>query len=152
MYKLYPRNLARANSPIVSATRLGRITLNTSATRLMVEKQADHVFLLWDSEVRKFALKPSDKPDATAYQLRFAPGNSGAGFSAKPFLRSIGYEFEETIALTTEWLEGEQLLEVKLPSEGFNKRYRFPRLRKSKKSTASGEDNGEKESATSATA
>lgn len=152
MYKIYPRNLARANSPVVSATRLGRITLNTSATRLMVERQVDHVFLLWDSEARKFALKPSDKPDATAYQLRFAPANSGAGFSAKPFLRLLGYEFEETIALTTEWLEAEQLLEVKLPTEGFNKRYRFPRLRKSRKSSASGDDNGEKESAATATA
>lgn len=151
MYKIYPRNLARASSPVVSATRLGRITLNAAAARIMVEKRIENVFLLWDADARKFALKPSEKPDATAYQLRFAPENAGAGFSAKPFLRLLGYDFEETIALATEWLENDQILEVTLPSEGFNRRYRSPRLRKSKRSGAA-EDNGEKESAAGATA
>jgi hypothetical protein len=151
MYKIYPRNLARASSPVVSATRLGRITLNAAAARIMVEKRTENVFLLWDADARKFALKPSDKPDATAYQLRFAPENAGAGFSAKPFLRLLGYDFEETVALATEWLENDQILEVTLPSEGFNKRYRSPRLRKSKRSGAA-EESGEKESAAGATA
>jgi hypothetical protein len=152
MYKVYPRNLARASSPVISATRLGRITLNAAATRILVEKHVENVFLLWDADAKKFALKPSQKPDATAYQLRFAPENAGAGFSAKPFLRLIGYDFEETIALPTEWIERDEILEVTLPSEGFNKRYRSPRLRKSKRTSGGGEDGGEKDSATAATA
>jgi hypothetical protein len=152
MYKIYPRNLARASSPVISATKLGRITLNAAAARILVEKRVENVFLLWDADARKFALKPTPSPDATAYQLRFAPENAGAGFSAKPFLRLIGYDFEETIALRTEWLEADGILEVTLPSEGFNKRYRSPRVRRSKRNTVGGEDNGEKDSAAVATA
>lgn len=150
MYKIYPRNLARASSPVISATRLGRITLNAAAARILVEKHVENVLLMWDADARKFALKPTEKPDATAYQLRFAPENAGAGFSAKPFLRLVGYDFEETTALQTEWLEAEEILEVTLPSEGFNKRYRSPRLRKSKRNSGGGEDNGEKDSAAAA--
>jgi hypothetical protein len=154
MYKVYPRNLARASSPVISATRLGRITLNAAAARILVEKHVESVFLLWDAEAKKFALKPAEKPDATAYQLRFAPDNAGAGFSAKPFLRMIGYDFEETLALTTEWLEAESLLEVTLPTEGFNKKQRFPRLRRARRNSGekNAEKDGEKDSAAAATA
>lgn len=145
MYKIYPRNLARASSPVVSVTKLGRITLNAAAARILSDRQVANVFLLWDADAKKFALQPSAKPDATSYQLRFAPENAGAGFSAKPFLRVIGYDFEETIPLATEWLEAEQLLEVTLPTEGFNKRHRFPR--KSRRSSRPGSDeNSEKDS------
>jgi hypothetical protein len=147
VYKVYPRNLARASSPVVSATKLGRITLNAAAARIMAEKRIENVFLLWDADARKFALKPSEKPDATAYQLRFAAENAGAGFSAKPFLRLIGYEFEETTALSTAWLETEEILEVVLPQDGFNKRHRFPRQRRSKRNTGAGENGGGKDAA-----
>jgi hypothetical protein len=150
MYKIFPRNLARASSPVVSANRLGRITLNAAAARKMLEKQIEYVYVLWDADARKFALQRCPEPDATAYQLRFAEGNAGAGFSAKPFLKTIGYEFEETIALATQWLENEQLLEVCLPTESFNKKYRFPRTRKSKKvSGGAGNEVNEKELAAS---
>ncbi len=152
MYKVYPRNLARANSPVVSATKLGRITLNASAARIMAERRVENVFMLWDAEAKKFALKPCEKADATAYPLRFAPDNAGAGFSAKPFLRLIGYEFAETIALSTEWLEAEQILEVTLPSEGFNKRHRSPRTRKTAKRNNGDEDGTRKAAAASASA
>lgn len=151
MYKVYPRNLARANSPVVSATKLGRITLNASAARIMAEKHVEHVFLMWDAEARKFALKPCEKADATAYPLRFAPDNAGAGFSAKPFLRLMGYEFAETIALSTEWLGSEEILEVTLPSEGFNKRHRSPRIRRTSKRNNGGED-GKRKAAAAASA
>jgi hypothetical protein len=134
MYQIYPRNLARASSPVVSASKLGRITLNTAATRIFVEKKVENVFLLWDADARKFALRPTDKPDATAYQLRFAKDNAGAGFSAKPFLRSIGYDFKETLALQTSWLETDLILEVALPTEGFNRPPRFPRNKRRRRS------------------
>jgi hypothetical protein len=135
MYEIYPRNLARASSPVISATRLGRITLNAAAARIFVEKNVESVFLMWDSAARKFALKPADKPDATAYQLRFAKDNAGAGFSAKPFLRVMGYDFEETLALHTAWLEAEGILEAVLPSEGFNRPPRFPRTKRRRRNT-----------------
>jgi hypothetical protein len=151
MYKIFPRNLARASSPVVSANRLGRITLNAAAARKMLEKKVEYVYVLWDADARKFALQPCAEPDATAYQLRFAESNAGAGFSAKPFLKTIGYEFEETIPLATQWLETEQLLEVQLPTEAFNKKYRFPRTRKSKKITGGGDESvSEKEIAAAA--
>jgi hypothetical protein len=152
MYKLYPRNLARASTPVVSATRVGRITLNAAAARIFVEKRVEHVFLLWDADARKFALKASDKADATAYELRFAPENAGAGFSAKPFLRLIGYEFEETMPLSTAWNEAEQLFEVTLPTGAFNKRHRFPRQRRSKRNATTSEENNERETAEAVTA
>ena len=60
MYEIYPRNLARANSPIISATKLGRITVNAAAARIFVEKGVEYVFLLWDAQARKFALRPTD--------------------------------------------------------------------------------------------
>jgi hypothetical protein len=135
MYEVYPRNLARASSPVISATRLGRITLNAAAARIFVEKKVESVFLLWDSAARKFALKPVDKPDASAYQLRFAKDNAGAGFSAKPFLRAAGYDFKQTLALHTAWLEAESILEAELPSEGFNSPPRFPRNKRRRRSS-----------------
>jgi hypothetical protein len=139
MYQVFPRNLARATSPVVSATKLGRITLNAAAARIFVDKKVESVFLLWDAEAKKFALKPADKPDATAYQLRFAKDNAGAGFSAKPFLRAIGYDFMESRALQTSWLEAEGMLEVTLPGEGFN---RTPRFARSKRRRRNGVDKG----------
>lgn len=134
MYEIYPRNLARASSPVISVTKLGRITLNAAAARIFAEKSVESVLLLWDAQARKFALKPADKPDATAYQLRFAAENAGAGFSAKPFLRFIGYDFKETRALQTNWLESETLLEASLPTEGFDRPHRFPRTRRKRRS------------------
>src|SRR6266581_4890923 len=134
MYKIYPRNLARASSPVISAAKLGRITLNAAAARIFVEKHVENVFLMWDPEARKFALKPTDKPDATAYQLRFAKDSAGAGFSAKPFLRAIGYDFEESRPLQTAWLEAEGILEATLPTEGFNRPPRYPRNKRKRRS------------------
>lgn len=127
-YEIYPRNLARANCPTVSVSRLGRITLNTAAVQFLLEKRVANVFLLWDSEARKFALSPTEQSDSSTYQVRFARANAGAGFSAKPFLRLIGYDFEETRALPTAWNDEKQMFEVTLPQEGFN-RQRFPRAR-----------------------
>lgn len=136
MYEIYPRNLARANSPVLSATKLGRITLNAAAARVFADRKVDSVLLMWDTQARKFALKPADKPDdATAYQLRFAKDNAGAGFSAKPFLRFIGYDFKETRALQTAWLESESMLEATLPTEGFDRPQRFPRIRRKRQNT-----------------
>ena len=132
MYEIYPRNLARASSPMVSVTKLGRITMNAAAARILAQRNAVNVFLMWDAVARKFALKPTDKSDSTTYQVRFAPENVGAGFSAKPFLRIIGYDFVETRALPTVWIEAEEMLEVTLPQEGFN-RQRFPRVRKGRR-------------------
>lgn len=143
MYEIYPRNLARASTPTISVTKLGRITMNAAGARILAEKKLTSVFLLWDAEARKFALKPTDKPDSTTYQVRFAKENAGAGFSAKPFLRTIGYDFEESRALSTTWNESDGMFEATLPQEGFN-RQRFPRGRKNRRG------NGEKEAAATA--
>jgi len=132
MYKVYPRNLARASTPAVSVTKLGRITLNSAGARFLVERKSENVFLLWDADERRFALKPTTQGDSTAYQVRFAPDNAGAGFSAKPFLRMIGYDFEQSRVLPTSWSESEQFFEVTLPEEGFNRK--FPRNRKARRS------------------
>jgi hypothetical protein len=144
MYQIYPRNLARASSPVISATKLGRITLNAAAARIFVEKKVENVFLLWDTEARKFALKPTDKPDATAYQLRFAKDNAGAGFSAKPFLRVMGYDFLESRTLQTIWVDAEGILEATLPTEGFNRPPRFARTKRKRRNS------GDKEAAVAA--
>lgn len=132
MYELYPRNLARASAPVISVTKLGRITMNAAATRVLVQTGVANVLLLWDAAARKFALRPTEKSDSTTYQIRFARDNAGAGFSAKPFLRMIGYDFEKTRALPTTWNEAEGMFEVTLPQEGFNRR-RFPRLQKNRR-------------------
>jgi hypothetical protein len=137
LYELYPRNLARANSPVVSVTKLGRITLNAAAARILVQFGVSNTFLMWDMEARKFALKLTEVPNSTSYQVRFARDNSSAGFSAKSFLKVIGYDFEETRALPTLWIEGEAMLEVTLPQEGFN-RVRFPRQRRSRNKGSKG--------------
>jgi hypothetical protein len=78
--------------------------------------------------------------------LRPHPAIPWHAFSAKPFLRLIGFDFELTVALSTEWLESEGILEVTLPEEGFGKPYR-PKRRKSRRSSGESE---EKEAAASA--
>lgn len=133
MYQIYPRNLARASSPVLSTTKLGRIALNAAAARIFADKNVESVVLLWDAQARKFALRPADKPDASAYPLRFAQDNAGAGFSAKPFLRFIGYDFKETVALQTTWIESEGTLEATLPTEGFDRPQRFPRTKRKRR-------------------
>ena len=133
MYEMIPRSTARASSPTVSVTKGGRITLNAPAAKLLVSFGVENVFLLWDAEARKFALKITASSDPSAYQVRFARENSAAGFSAKSFLRMVGYDFVETRALKTEWIENSAILEVTLPPDGFN-RQRFPRGRKGRRS------------------
>jgi hypothetical protein len=119
--------------------------MNAAAARILVQASVVNVLLLWDATARKFALKPTDKSDSTTYQVRFNRDNAGAGFSAKPFLRMIGYDFEETRVLPTTWTEADGMFEVILPEEGF-KRRRFPRLPKGRRNKS------EKEIATAAAA
>jgi hypothetical protein len=81
-YEVFKRTGVRVEQPALALTPDGRIALNATATRVLVEAEVKTVLLLWDSENHKVAIKPVPKGDKNAYtvslvsDISYAPGHS----------------------------------------------------------------------------
>ena len=119
-YEVYTRTRIRAGSPSVTITTLGRISLNTAATRFLEKKEAKFLMLLWDAEAKRIALKVATEPSKTSYTISYGVKGNGAGFSAKTFLDHIGYDQSKTSSFNADWNEPEEMFEVQLSPEAFH--------------------------------
>jgi hypothetical protein len=124
LYEVFTRKTPRSVSPVISFSKIGQLTFNQSAARILQKETLEYVLLLWDAEERKIALKStSNKKDQRAYRIRFADKGNGAAFSCKTFMDHIGIDYSERRGLTIEINpNNEMFIEVKVPESFFKKK------------------------------
>ena len=117
-YEIFTRQVIRATSPRVTLNSRGRLVLNVAATKLLHDAGVDSVFLMWDSNGKKFALRSANKKDARAYSVKFS-GKDGkwCAISAKSFLAHIGHDMDATKSYPATWDATQELLEVSLAAD-----------------------------------
>lgn len=122
-YAIFERKTPRMGNPMVSFSKIGQITFNQPAARILQKEAFETVLLMWDSAANKLAMKTtSNKKDPRAYTIRYNEKGNGAVFSAKTFLDHIGLDYSERRGLPIEINPNSELfLEVKIPDTFFKK-------------------------------
>ncbi len=118
-YEVFSRKVSRSGSPMVTITKLGRISLNKTATVRLEKEAVEFILLLWDRESRKIAIRPITKKDPRAYRVSYGQKGNGAGFSAKTFLDFIELDYGESRNMPVLWNDQENAYEVEVPAEFF---------------------------------
>ncbi len=116
-FEIYNRKVVRRGSPSVTATKLGRLAINKTATQYFEKLAVEFVLLLWDAELRKIGVRPIIKKDPRAYRVVYGEKGNGAGFSAKTFLDYIGLDFSSSRAMPANWNAEQEILEVEVPQD-----------------------------------
>jgi hypothetical protein len=129
-YEVFTRKIPRMGTPMMSFSKLGQITFNQSAARILQKETVEYVLLLWASEDRTMAMKTtSNKKDPRAYHIRFHEKGNGAAFSAKTFLDYIEADYSERKGVPVEINpDREMFLEVKLPDSIFKRKTTQPKI------------------------
>ncbi len=124
MYEVFTRKTPRSGSPVMSFSKIGQITFNQAAARILQKETLEYVLLLWDAEQRKIALKSiSNKKDQRAYRIRYADKGNGAAFSCKTFMDHIGIDYSERRGVPVDIdTNNEMFIEVKVPESFFKKK------------------------------
>jgi hypothetical protein len=124
MYEVFTRKTPRMGSPVMSFSKIGQITFNQTAARVLQNATIEHVLLMWDADERKVALKStSSKKDQRAYRIRYAEKGNGGNFSAKTFMDYIGIDYSQRRGIPIEINPNhEMFIEVKLPDTFFKKK------------------------------
>lgn len=60
-WEIFDRKTTRTIDPTVTLTTLGRVALNRGATFILEKIAAEQVFMLWDSQSKKCAIKVTGK-------------------------------------------------------------------------------------------
>lgn len=136
-WEVYEKVVRRSTSPMLTISKLGRLSFNAPAADVLTKHGMTHVLLLWDKTEHRIGIRAVAKKDSRSYILHFAPKNAHAGFAAKTFLDHISYDFSHTKGFPCEWNEKELTYEVTIPVENFRTKpiQRFPRLATGKKGT-----------------
>lgn len=111
-YEIYERDVIRVSTPVVTLNNRGRLVFNVAATKALHDAGVETVFLMWDKDARKFAVRATNKKDKRAYTLSYSQHNKWAAISAKSFLTHIGHDMTKTIPYEATWNKDELLLEV----------------------------------------
>jgi hypothetical protein len=120
-YEVFERKTPRTGNPLMSFSRLGQITFNQPAARILQKETIETILLLWDAGEKKLAMKvTANKKDTRAYVIRFNPKGNGASFSAKTFLDHVGIDYSQRkpIPITIN-SNSEYFLEVAIPETCF---------------------------------
>jgi hypothetical protein len=105
------------SSPTITFTALGRISLNSAATRTLEREAVEFVLLAWDKDRQMVAIRPTRKKDTRTYHVSFGKKGNSAGFSAKTFMDYIRFDYSETRTMSAVWNESENQLEAKIAPE-----------------------------------
>jgi hypothetical protein len=116
-YEVFKRTGARVETPTLSITPDGRITINAAAVRIARESRVKSVVLLWDSTNHRLAIKIAQRGDANSYALSIAPSSHSGSLRAKSFLRHIGWKARKREMIPAAWNERERMFEATLPLE-----------------------------------
>jgi hypothetical protein len=95
-YEVFERKTPRLGIPMLSFSRIGQMSFNQSAARILQKETIETILLLWDATARKLAMKATaNKKDPRAYTIRYNDKGNGASFSAKTFLDHAGIDFSQ---------------------------------------------------------
>lgn len=114
-YERFENKSKRFGEPSLTIRIDGRIRLNAAAVQLLKTKAVTQVWILWDPELLKLALKPARSADKTAYKLTFSKEQNMADIGAKAFIRHLGWTSAESFSTTVSWNDKEGLLETDKP-------------------------------------
>ncbi len=127
-WEIFERKIRRSGSPGLTLNRLGRISLNKSATAILEREAVEFVLVLWDGSKRQIGIRPITKKDPRAYRLAYGVKGNGAGFSAKTFMDYIGYDYKESRSIAIRWDEGESMFVGEVPAEYLQSQRQQPLL------------------------
>lgn len=113
-YEIYQRKITRSSTPAITLNARGRLVFNVAATKRFHDAGVDDVFLLWDAQQRRFAVKPTSRKDPRAVKMRYSADNKWAAISAKGFLEHIGHDVTKTVSYPAVWNEQENMFEVSM--------------------------------------
>jgi hypothetical protein len=123
-YEVFTKKNIRLGTPTLSFSKIGQISFNQSASRILQTATIESILLLWDASDGKLALKStSNKKDVRAYRVRFNEKGNGASFSAKTFLDHVGIDYTERKSIPIDINPDlEMFLEVKIPESLLKKK------------------------------
>jgi hypothetical protein len=116
-YEVFERQAVRVDTPTLSIAAGGRVAFNVAACRILIDGKVTAVTILWDRNRNRIAVKAASKNDKNSFTVTFTGGNHSASFTAKLFLRHIGWNGSKRIALATTWNAAERMFEAALPAE-----------------------------------
>jgi hypothetical protein len=121
-YTVFERKTPRLGTPMMSFSRIGQVSFNQPAARILQREAIETVLLMWDSAERKLALKATNnKKDPRNYVIRYNEKGNGASFSAKTFLDHVGINYSERKAIPININPNNELfLEVAIPDSLFS--------------------------------
>ncbi|MBZ5665512.1 MAG: hypothetical protein LAO30_12995 [Acidobacteriia bacterium] len=120
-WEIFTRKVRRSGTPAITFNKLGRISLNKTATATLEKDAVEFVLLLWDADKRQVGVRPIKKKDQRAYRLAYGKKGNGAGFSAKTFMDHIDYDYSESRSTPVRWDDGESMFIAELPTEFIRK-------------------------------
>lgn len=116
-FEIFSRKVIRRGTPSVTATKLGRMAINKTASAYLEKNAVEYVLLLWDADLLKIGIRPISKKDTRAYKVTYGEKGNGAGFSAKTFFDYIDLDYTASRVLPAAWNAEQEILEVDVPSE-----------------------------------
>ena len=114
-YEQFDSKSTRKRVPTMGIRADGRLRLNSDATNLVLELGIKKVFLLWDAQRKRIALKRAPENDNSAYKLIFSKAKNSIDIGAKAFLKHLGLDLEHTLDARIQWNADEEMFEVRLP-------------------------------------
>ncbi len=127
-YEIFKKTRQITTTPTLTIATNGTIALNATAGRVLSERNIKLVYLLWDKDRHRLAIKAAPKADRNSYRVSL--GDSSSSIRAKTFLRHIGWNALTRESLEAFWNESEKMFEALLPAqyvglqEGLNERKR----------------------------
>lgn len=116
-YEVFKRTGARVETPTLSITPDGRMTINAAAVRIARDARITAVLLLWDGPNHRLAIKAVQKGDKNSYALSIVAASHSGSLRAKSFLGHIGWKARKRETTLLVWNEKERMFEATLPIE-----------------------------------
>ena len=116
-YELFKRSAVRVETPSIALVPDGRIGFNAAAARILRENGVKSVFLLWDRENRKIALKAAAKGERNAFAVSLVRQSHSGSLRAKSFFAHLGLKLTKRELLPASWDAQKKMLEVALPEK-----------------------------------
>lgn len=115
-YELFNNKATKFGSPQLTV-RGGRIGFNADAGDILASVGMRFAHLLLDTDECKFAIRPIQKRDESAFKVSIPKGKRGGTISAQSFLNYIRWHADKPVVLDAQWNTAEQILEALLPKE-----------------------------------
>lgn len=118
MYERFENRRIMYRGPAMAIRPEGRLRLNSAAAALLKDAGATRVWILWDRDRLRIALKPAEQSEVKAFKLG-SGSNSSTDISVKAFLKHIGWSASEPFSTPVEWVKQNGILEAinPLPKE-----------------------------------